>query len=217
EMKNYIIIGLCIVIVLAAAPFVIIAKMRVTRSDSTRIHLIPDMDSQPKFKAQSQNLLFADKRAMRPRIPGTAARGEWYANPIIHDGTVSGEWALRIPGKITPELIQEGRKHYDVYCAPCHGLAGFGEGVIAQRAERLEEGTWTPPTSLHSETVLQRPAGHVFNTITNGIRNMPAYGQQIRPEDRWAIVAYIKALQRSQNASIDDVPPEYRDALKRQQ
>lgn len=215
-MKPPIILALCILIVLAAAPFVFIAKMRVTRSDSTRIHLIPDMDNQPKFKAQSQNLFFDDARSMRPRIPGTVARGEWYANPIIHDGTVSGEWAIRIPEKITPEFIQKGREQYNVFCAPCHGLAGDGDGIIAQRADRLKEGTWTPPTSMHSEAVLQQPVGQIFDAITNGVRNMPAYGHQIRPEDRWAIVAYIQALQRSRNASLNDVPSEYRDALKRQ-
>lgn len=216
-MKNYLIIGSCIALLLAMTPFVIIAKMRVMKSENTRIHIIPDMDSQPKFKAQGMNAMFADRRAMRPRMPGTVARGEWYANPIVRHGTVAGEWAMQIPVEITQTFLQQGQKNYEIFCAPCHGLAGYGDGIIAQRADRLQEGTWTPPTSLHGETVLERPPGHLYNTISHGIRNMPAYGSQIRPYDRWGIVAYIRALQLSQNARLEDVPPEYRDALMKRQ
>ena len=91
---------------------------------------------------------------------------------------------------------------------------GYGDGVVSGRAERLQEGTWIPPSSLHTELVRTRPDGHLFNTIGNGIRNMPGYASQIGTEDRWAIVAYVRALQRSQNATIDDVPPELRAQLR---
>jgi mono/diheme cytochrome c family protein len=111
-------------------------------------------------------------------------------------------------------VLQRGRERYDIYCAPCHGLAGYGDGSVAKRAEALQEGTWTPPTSFHTELIRQRPDGHIFNTISNGIRNMPAYGPQIPVADRWAIVAYVRALQRSQNATVDDVPPEIRAQLR---
>lgn len=86
--------------------------------------------------------------------------------------------------------------------------------MISQRAEQLAEGTWTPPLSYHEETVLKRPAGHLYNTIANGIRNMAPYGDQISIQDRWRIVAYIRALQRSQRATLNDVPTEQREALQ---
>lgn len=100
-----------------------------------------------------------------------------------------------------------------MFCAPCHGLSGYGNGPVAIRAEELEQGTWTPPASFHTELVRERPAGHIFNTISNGIRNMPAYGPQIPVEDRWAIVAYVRALQRSRDAKISDLPDGVRSDL----
>ncbi len=93
-------------------------------------------------------------------------------------------------------------------------LAGDGDGMVSRRAEALQQGSWVPPTSFHEEPALTRPVGHLFNTITRGIRNMPAYGSQIDPEDRWAIVAYVRALQRSQHARLEDVPAEPREALE---
>jgi len=110
--------------------------------------------------------------------------------------------------------MRRGRERYDIYCAPCHGLDGAGEGIVSVRALDLQEGTWTPPTSYHTKLIRERPAGHLFNTITNGIRNMPAYGDLIEEEDRWAIVAYMRALQLSRNAGIEDVPEERRGTLR---
>ena len=86
--------------------------------------------------------------------------------------------------------------------------------MVAQRADQLQEGTWTPPTSFHTDLIRERAAGHLYNTISNGIRNMPAYGSQIPIDDRWAIVAYVRALQRSQNATIDDVPADLQAQLR---
>ena len=111
-------------------------------------------------------------------------------------------------------LLQRGHERYDVYCSPCHGLAGFGDGMVAKRADELQEGTWTPPASFHTALVRERSVGQLFNTISNGVRNMPAYGPQIPIQDRWAIVAYVRALQRSQNATVDDVPPDIRAQLR---
>ncbi|HXK92081.1 MAG TPA: cytochrome c [bacterium] len=213
-MPARIVIGVSIVLVLALLPFLLIAKARVTRSDRPRIHLIQDMDNQPRFKAQQSNPLFADGRAMRPRVPGTVARGEMQSDTRFYQGKDGGEWVTEFPRPLTLPVMERGQKEYAIYCAPCHGLSGYGDGIVALRADRLQEGTWTAPTSLHSDTVLARPVGHIFNTITHGIRNMPAYGTQIPPEDRWAIVAYVRALQRSQRATLDDVPAEYRTQLE---
>lgn len=214
-MKGKIAILWGIVFVLAAIPFVFIATTCVMQSDDPRIPLVPDMANQPKFKAQSLNPFFADRRAMRPRIAGTVARGEWYANPIVHDGTLAGEWALTIPETVNEEFIQRGQKTYTIYCAPCHGFKGNGEGSVAKRAGQLREGTWTPPTSLHGATVKQQPPGQIFYAITHGIRVMPAHGPQIVPYDRWAIVAYVQALQRNPNAAANDAPPENRGAVQK--
>jgi mono/diheme cytochrome c family protein len=134
--------------------------------------------------------------------------------PAVTSGKLGESWGEAIPIEIDRSLIERGRQRYDIYCSPCHGLAGFGDGMVARRADELLEGTWTPPTSFHSDLLRERPAGHLFNTITNGIRNMPAYGPQITVEDRWAIVAYVRALQRSQNATVDDVPDDIRAQLR---
>jgi mono/diheme cytochrome c family protein len=211
----FVLIGL---VVISWVPIALIMRARNVTSTKPRIHIIQDMDNQPKGKAQARNRLFADRRAMRPSVAGTVARGRLNEDPVLHQGiTDSGDpasWVEAIPVPITMQLVQRGRQRYDIFCSPCHGLAGHGNGMVSNRADQLQEGTWTPPASFHSELVRGRPAGHLYNTIANGIRSMPAYGSQIPVEDRWAIVAYVRALQRSQGASIDDVPIELRASLR---
>jgi len=203
-----------VLVVLSWVPLVMIIRARHTTSTKPRIHIIQDMDNQPRFGAQDRNRLFADRRAMRPPVPGTVARGELRADDQVFRGAVGEDWVEQIPIPVTMQLMQRGREHYDIYCSPCHGLAGYGDGMVAKRAEALQEGTWTPPSSLHTDLVRSRPAGQLFNTISNGIRNMPAYGSQIEVTDRWAIVAYVRALQRSQGAPVEDVPAELRTQLR---
>ncbi|MCG3138023.1 MAG: hypothetical protein HJJLKODD_01879 [Phycisphaerae bacterium] len=200
-------------------PPAIIAKARVSKSTQPRIHLIQDMDNQPKFKTQAYNPLFADHRAMRRPVAGTVARGDLREDSHYYAGKVKREWATTFPMPVTESFLIRGQERYGIYCAPCHGLAGYGNGAVAARADQLQingaEGmNWVPPLSYHEQQVRERPVGHLFNTITNGIRTMPAYGPQIPVDDRWAIVAYVRALQRSQNAKIEDVPTELRDALR---
>ncbi len=215
-MRKYIILGSCIAVLLAVLPFILIAKARATRSDKTRIHLIQDMDNQPKLRAQSAYSLFADRRSMRPQVPGTIAYGKARLDTHFYQGKVGDEWATTFPDrvKVSMNLIQRGQKQFQIYCAVCHGHSGYGNGMVALRAERLDEGAWTPPLSFHSSAVLERPVGHLFNSISEGIRNMPPYKHQISVEDRWAVITYVLALQRSQNASLEDVPEEYRSVLK---
>ncbi len=210
-------------VVLALVPLALIARARVVPSSKPRIHLISDMDNQPKYRAQAANPLFADGRAMRPPVAGTVARGELAADPALNRGLTSDTWTgdappwvEAIPIPVTDALMRRGHERYDVFCAACHGLAGYGDGIVSKRAEKLTEAGWVPPLSYHDQTVRERPAGHLFNTITNGIRTMPAYGPQIPVEDRWAIVAYLRALQRSQNARIEDAPPEQAAALRKE-
>jgi len=220
-MPRWLVYTIAFVVPLSLVPFAFIAKARVTRSTKPRIHLIPDMDNQPKYKPQSASPLFADGRAMRLPVPGTVARGDLAEDPAYYRGVTSDEWTgaeppwvTAISVAVTREVLGRGRQRFDVFCSTCHGLTGEGNGPTAVRADELQEGTWTPPPSFHSDQVRGRPVGSIFNTITRGIRTMPAYGTQIPVADRWAIVAYLRALQRSRDARIDDVPPEMRPTLK---
>ncbi|TWT36954.1 hypothetical protein KOR34_18990 [Posidoniimonas corsicana] len=119
-------------------------------------------------------------------------------------------WTKDFPLEVTQELMERGQQRFNIYCATCHGQAGYGEGLVTQRAMSLNQGTWTRPLSLHDEAVREQPVGRIYNTITNGIRKMPGYRLQINAEDRWAIVLYVRALQKSQHASLDEIPEEDR-------
>jgi mono/diheme cytochrome c family protein len=204
-----------ILVALSWIPVALALRARVVKKTEPRIHIIQDMDNQPKVKAQSRLMLFADRRGMRPPVPGTVARGAVIGDSALMLGTSEGDsWVETNPVPVSMSLLERGQQRYEIFCSPCHGLAGYGDGMVAQRADQLQEGTWTPPTSFHTDLVRERPAGHLFNTISNGIRNMPSYGSQIPVDDRWAIVAYVRALQRSQNATIDDVPADLQAQLR---
>jgi mono/diheme cytochrome c family protein len=199
--------------VAALVPFAWVARVRAKRSAAPPIHLVMDMDVQPRYDPQEPNPMFADRRAMRPPVDGTIARGEYLGSARVESGIDGNEWVRAIPVTVTPRLLARGRERYDVFCAPCHGLAGYGDGPVSVRALERQQGAWVPPLSFHEETVRSRPAGHLYNTITHGIRNMPPYGSQIPIHDRWAIVAYVRALQRSQSATIAEVPADERRRL----
>lgn len=213
-LPRWVVPSVVVLTVLSFIPLALIARLREMKVPYPRVQIVPDMDKQPKFRAQRANPLFADGRADRPEVAGTVARGHADTDTHFYKGQVNGEWATTFPMPVTMEMMHRGQERFGIYCTPCHGLAGAGDGVVNSRAERLQEGTWTPPSNLASDLVVNRPVGHLYNTITNGIRNMPAYGSQIPPADRWAIVAYVRALQRSQHASVDDVPSELRPSLR---
>jgi mono/diheme cytochrome c family protein len=213
-MPRWLVYALVLMSALALVPLALVARARVSTSPKPRIHLIFDMDIQPKFKAQAANPLFADGRAMRLPVPGTVARGSLQEDEVVATGRQGSGWVEALPVPLTQELLRRGQERYGIFCAPCHGLSGYGDGIVNLRAERLEEGTWTPVSSFHTETARSRPAGYIFNAITHGVRTMPPYGAQIPVLDRWAIVAYVRALQRSQHASLADVPEELRADLQ---
>ena len=214
-MPRWIAYTAIVLAVLALVPLALIARARAVPSSRPRVHLIFDMAVQPKFKPQAANPLFADERAMRPPVEGTVEYGSEPSDSAVSTGRgPDGEWLMWFPVPVTEELMARGRERFEVFCSPCHGLAGYGDGMVAKRAARLQEGTWTPPSSFHTDLVRGRPVGHIFNTITNGIRNMPAYGPQIGVRDRWAIVAYVRALQLSQHATVDQVPADVRARLR---
>jgi len=220
---RWIIPVLVLLAALALIPVAWIARERAKHGTLPRIHLVPDMDNQGRYKRQQANAWFADGRAMRPPVAGTVARGQLRDDDHYYRGLAGDGFAAELPPAVAqtlraaedgPALLRRGQQRFGVFCSPCHGLDGYGDGIVAQRAARLQQGTWVPPSSLHAEPALSRPPGHLFNTITNGIRTMPAYGPQIPVEDRWAIVTYIGALQRSQRARLEDVPPAERQGLR---
>lgn len=214
KLPRWLLFSAIIMVVVSWVPLAMIMRARVTTSEVPRIHPIQDMDNQPRFKAQQRNRLFADRRAMRPPVEGAVARGSLAYGEEAATGRIGGEWIATAPLAVNSEVLARGRERYEIFCSVCHGLSGYGDGMVSKRAEELQEGTWTPPTSFHTELIRERPDGHLFNTISNGIRSMPAYGSQIEIGDRWAIVAYLRALQRSQNATIDDVPADLRTQLR---
>ncbi len=208
-----------IALILVALSFVPLACILKNWHDpaksSPRIQINPDMDQQPRFKAQAANPFFADGRAMRAWPAGTVPRGLLRDDErFFHGLEADSSLTTVFPLPVTEALLARGRERYDIFCATCHGLGGRGDGVTHRRAELLAQGTWVPPTDLTSQLVVERSHGHLYDSIANGIRNMPAYGHQIPPADRWAIVAYLRALQRARNATLDDVPADQRRAMR---
>lgn len=200
----------------ATVPFAMAVLSRVSTNDRPRVHIIPDMDFQEKFKAQRENPFFADGRAMRPDVAGTVAQGELRDDDHFYRGKVDGAFAKTFPEQvaISMETMEAGRETFGIYCAPCHGVDGAGQGMIHQRARALLQGTWVQPTNLHQENLLYKPVGELFDNITRGVRNMPPYAHQIDTSDRWAVVLYLRALQRSRAAKLDDLPEGERGGLK---
>jgi mono/diheme cytochrome c family protein len=122
-------------------------------------------------------------------------------------------WIDRLPIAADEEHMKLGKTKYEIYCSTCHGYSGFGDGLVAQRAASLLQDTWTPPSSLHLDRVQKQPVGQIFHTISKGQGKMASYASSLTPKERWAIVLYVKALQRSRNATIEDVPVEQRSKL----
>ncbi len=202
------IVAFMVIGTLALLPPMWVFKARSSKSSEPRIQVIQDMDNQERFRTQQASALFADGRSSRPQAPGTVARGDWPRDAHFHEGKVGGEFAIVFPPQIelNESFVKRGQQRFNIYCAPCHGLDGGGQGIVNERAQRLSTDNWVQPSSMHDDLVVGRPLGHIFNTITNGIRSMPPYGDQITPADRWAIVAYIRALEYSQKAPVADVP-----------
>lgn len=177
-------------------------------SDRAPIHLNPNMDNQEKYKSQSASKYFADEATMRTPVPGTVARGQLHEDAGYFTGkNEQGKYLSKLPVEVTIQLLERGRERYDIYCSPCHSRVGDGRGIMVNRG-------YIPPPSFHQERLRDTLDGYLFDVITSGVRNMPAYAHQINFEDRWAIVAYLRALQRSQNAIEDDVPTELRGKIK---
>ncbi len=192
---------------LLSVTVLIMFSCRGQTSEEPPIHLNPNMDSQNKFKAYGENDFFEDRRDMRHPPEGTVAQGELREDEAYYLGQVGDTVVGKIPVPITLELMERGQDRYNIYCSVCHGEAGMGDGVVIKRG-------FIPPPSLHDQRILDLKDGDLFNIITNGIRNMPAYRKQVPVADRWAIVAYIRALQKSQNAMLSELPENKRAQIK---
>lgn len=160
-----------------------------------------DMHDQPRFEPMEGTDFFGDGRAMRPQVEGTVARGELSFDVHLTTGMVDGEPAESFPFPLTRELLERGRERYDIFCATCHDRVGNGQGMAVRRGLKQ-------PPSLHVPRLQSAQPGYLFDVITNGFGAMFDLSDRIPVEDRWAIVAYVRALQLSQNATLDDVPPE---------
>lgn len=177
-------------------------------SKQTPIHINPNMDDQPKYQSQATSKFFANGQAMQMPIEGTIARGELREDVVYYTGKdARGNLVKKSPVSPTMEILKRGQDRFNIYCSPCHGRTGAGNGMVVKRG-------LFPPTSYYDERLLKVEDGHIFDVITNGIRNMPSYRSQVPVADRWAIVNYVRALQRSQNAKAGDVPSDVRKSLQ---
>lgn len=205
----------------ALIPFAIAAKARTSHSSEPHIHIFPDMDFQPKYKSDQAMDLFADGRENRGEIAGTIARGSLNADDLFYRGLVpsdtGGAWTTGFPKQldVTEQLMKRGKNRFEIYCTPCHGYDGRGVGAVAQRVAATG-GVWLARNLVDASNpvAIHMPNGQLFNTISNGYNTMMGYAAQIPHADRWAIVLYVRALQRSQNALLEDVPPDHRSGMQ---
>ena len=158
-----------------------------------------DMQNQPYYRPLRENDFYADKRSARPIIAGTVARGHLDADTYFYTGKIGSTDGDYMPFPVTAEVMARGQQRFNIYCSPCHSELGDGNGMIVQRG-------YKHPPSYHIDRLRKAPIGYFFDVMTNGYGAMPDYAEQVPPEDRWAIAAYIRALQLSQHATEADVP-----------
>jgi mono/diheme cytochrome c family protein len=185
-----------------------LAGCRGMKSESPPVHLNRNMDFQERFEEQEANPFFQDRAAMRMPVAGTVARGRLRTTQnadFLLGRTTAGDFVARIPMPVTEALLLRGQERFNIYCSVCHGIAGDGRGVIMAGNGGQGYG-YTPAPSYHTDFLRGVPDGYLYDVILNGVRSMPSYGFEVAPADRWAIVAYVRALQRSQNAGPEDVP-----------
>jgi mono/diheme cytochrome c family protein len=166
-----------------------------------------DMHDQPKMKPLRESSMFADRRSARPLVPGTVARGTLREDEAFYTGKVGNQFVKEIPVTVSAALLARGQTQFQVFCSPCHGRTGRGDGMVVQRGFKA-------PPSYHVDRLRQMPIGYFYDVITNGFGAMSDYAAQVPPADRWAIAAYVRALQLSQYAPVDLVPADKRALLE---
>jgi hypothetical protein len=165
-----------------------------------------DMHDAPRYDPLEASAFFADGRSARPLVPNTVPRGQLREDRHLFEGVVDGRPAETFPMPVTADVMRRGQERFNVFCSPCHGQTGEGNGMVVQRGFRQ-------PATYHQERLRDAPVGYFYDVITRGFGAMPDYASQIPVEDRWAIVAYVRALQLSQGAAVADVPAERRADL----
>jgi mono/diheme cytochrome c family protein len=163
-----------------------------------------DMQDQPKVRSQRGSEVFADHRGARPQVANTVARGQLHEDSYFYTGVVQAADGYReekneVPFPVTLDVLKRGQERFNIYCSPCHSRVGNGLGEIVQRG-------YKPAANFHDQVRLSQPISHYFYVMTHGYGAMPDYSAQLAPEDRWAVAVYIRALQLSQTAKVEDVP-----------
>lgn len=215
-------------LLIGAATVLFLAGFRGSKSALPPVEIFPDMDHQPKFQPQHPSRFFSDGRAARKLVDGTVpigytlegrflqagAKNQTFdsgfanLNDYQNTGRIGENYGDGIPVEVTSELLDRGQERFNINCSICHGLVGDGQGVVQKIA------SWATVANLQDDRIRQQPDGQIFNTITHGKNTMGAYGPNIALEDRWAIVAYIRALQKSQRAALADLPQERQKELQ---
>jgi cytochrome c5 len=203
---RYFILGFALLVVIVVS----IAGFRGGKSTRPPLEIFSDMDRQPKLRPQAPNNLFSDRLSSQLPPGGTIARGSRFEDTPENTGRVPGttnfvEW---LPVPVTAVLLARGQERYQINCAPCHGATGEGKGITTKYG-------MVGVANFHDRRLVAMPDGQIFNTITHGFNLMGAYGANVEVADRWAIIAYMRAMQRGWLASIEDVPEPRRAALKK--
>ena len=200
-----------LILALAVLAVIVLAGKRGSLSPRRPIEVFVDMRRQPKLRPQHPSAFFADGLTSQLPVAGAIARDDPYEDSPLDSGKIPGttNWVQTIPMPVTAELMARGQERFDIYCAACHGATGEGKGAPAKFGMAII-------ANLHDNSgrkIPQQPDGQIFNTITYGLNLMGAYGGLISVEDRWAIIAYLRALEWSRLASLEDVPADHRDEL----
>ena len=172
------------------------------------IHLNPNMDNQQKYRSLEESYFFEDGSTMRTPIEGTIAQGQYNDNASFLTGkNKDGSYLVDNPIVLSAEVLDRGQDRFNIYCTPCHSQVGNGKGIVTQYDYPVI------PSNLHDERIRTQPDGEMFNTIRYGLRSMPAYGYQLKTDDIWYIVHYVRALQKSQNATFEDLPKDEQEKV----
>jgi mono/diheme cytochrome c family protein len=189
---------------------VALAGCRGQISEDPPIHMNPNMQSQPRYDPQSEAKLFEDRRSMRQPVEGTVAHELLDEDDAYNLGRNGDKYVAKVPVPITDALLHRGQERFGIYCSPCHDKTGSGQGMVVKHG-------YPQATNLLDDYARHISDGQIYSAIRNGVRNMPSYAPQIPVADRWAIVAYVRALEISQNATIEDVPSDKRASLQVEQ
>ena len=198
-----------LILLLVVVSVVSVAGFRGSDSRRPPMEIFPDMKRQPRLRPQKPNPFFADHRSSRLPVPGTIARGSPFEDIPVNTGRVPGttNWVETNPLPVTAELLARGHERFIIYCSRCHSEVGDGNGITTKFG-MLRAG------NFHDPRIIRMADGEIFNTVTAGKNQMPSYASQVTVTDRWAVIAYIRALQRSRLGTLDDVPEEIRPTLK---